>query len=158
MIAIVLCDYAAAENPAIEVRASRGDECVADTDAVSGSSAEIVQRASEFQWDGHGPEPGIAIAASGGGFRAMLFHAGAFQRLNELGLLSKAKQISSVSGGSIAAGYLAIVWQSLGNPDKNGVFADFEHRYVNPIFAFSRLKVDVVDALTGFLPWTSAAE
>ncbi|WP_407193239.1 patatin-like phospholipase family protein [Bradyrhizobium sp. STM 3566] len=129
-----------------------------ETDAAPGSTAEIVQKATEFQWDGHGPEPGIAIAASGGGFRAMLFHAGAFQRLNELGLLSQAKRISSVSGGSIAAGYLAAIWQALGHPDRDGVFANFREQYVDPIVAFSREKVDVVDALTGFLPWTSAAE
>jgi len=129
-----------------------------ETDAAPGSTAEIVQKATEFQWDGHGPEPGIAIAASGGGFRAMLFHAGAFQRLNELGLLSQAKRISSVSGGSIAAGYLAAIWQALGHPDRDGVFANFREQYVDPIVAFSREKVDVVDALTGFLPLTSAAE
>ncbi|MGR9556489.1 hypothetical protein ACU8MG_25455 (plasmid) [Rhizobium leguminosarum] len=40
----------------------------------------------------------------------MLFHAGALMRLNELGLLSKVKRISSVSGGSIAAGHLSAVW------------------------------------------------
>jgi NTE family protein len=82
----------------------------------------------------------------------MLFHAGAFTRLNEVGLLSKAKRISSVSGGSIAAGYLASIWNGLGRADANGTFADF------PIVEFSRQKIDVVDALTGALPWTSAAD
>src|SRR5262245_28221555 len=49
-------------------------------------------------------KPGIALCLSGGGYRAMLFHLGALWRLNEAGLLSQLKRISSVSGGSITAG------------------------------------------------------
>ena len=55
------------------------------------------------------------LALSGGGYRAMLFHAGAIWRLNELGWLSKLDRVSSVSGGSIAAGRLAARWDKL-NP------------------------------------------
>jgi NTE family protein len=94
---------------------------------------------------------------SGGGFRAMLFHAGALIRLNELGLLSKAKRISSVSGGAIAAGHLATVWQNLGRPDASGAFANFKAIYVAPIFAFSRQNLDIKDALMGLLPGLSSA-
>jgi len=50
---------------------------------------------------------GLCIALSGGGFRATLFHLGALRRLNELGLISSAATISSVSGGSIMAACLA---------------------------------------------------
>lgn len=53
------------------------------------------------------PVPGIALCLSGGGFRAALFHLGAVRRLNELGILSQVKAISSVSGGSILAAHLA---------------------------------------------------
>ena len=60
-------------------------------DALPSSPERTAVDASEFQWDGHSTEPGIGIAVSGGGFRAMLFHAGAFARLNELGLLIKSK-------------------------------------------------------------------
>lgn len=127
-------------------------------DALSSSSERTAVEASDFSWDGHSTEPGIGIAVSGGGFRAMLFHAGAFARLNELGLLSKAKRISSVSGGSIAAGTLGSIWGQLGAPDANGAFANFKARYVEPVYAFSRRTIDVMDILTGFLPWTSAAE
>ena len=49
----------------------------------------------------------FAIALSGGGYRASLFHLGALRRLNELGFLGDAERISSVSGGSILAGHLA---------------------------------------------------
>lgn len=50
---------------------------------------------------------GLCLALSGGGFRATLFHLGALRRLNELGLLSSFKSISSVSGGSMIALCLA---------------------------------------------------
>jgi NTE family protein len=33
------------------------------------------------------PEEGVALCLSGGGYRAMLFHVGAFWRLNELTVL-----------------------------------------------------------------------
>lgn len=49
-----------------------------------------------------------ALALSGGGYRAMLFHAGALLRLNDLGYLPKIERFSSVSGGSITAGVLAM--------------------------------------------------
>lgn len=128
------------------------------SDALISSDTLLAQQASAFAWDGNKLEPGIAIALSGGGFRAMLFHAGALLRLNELGILSKVSRISSVSGGSIAAGYLAARWSHLGPADAGGSFADFREKIVEPIVAFSRTKIDVVDALTGLLPWTSAAE
>lgn len=54
------------------------------------SETEAAELVNAFNWDGNGLEPGLAIALSGGGFRAMLFHAGALLRLNELGLLSRA--------------------------------------------------------------------
>ena len=62
---------------------------------------------------GEKPEEGIALCLSGGGYRAMLFHLGALWRLNEAGLLPKIKRISSVSGGSIVAGLLGLLWKQL---------------------------------------------
>ena len=59
------------------------------------------------------PETGIALCLSGGGYRAMLFHAGCLWRLNQLGLLGKLNRISSVSGGSIIAGLLGMNWKDL---------------------------------------------
>src|SRR5437016_4121503 len=128
------------------------------TDPLPTSPGRIAEQAAGFVWDGHALELGIALALSGGGFRAMLFHAGALMRLNELGVLSRVARISSVSGGSIASGYLACVWNQLGAPTPAGSFADFKQKYVEPILAFSRQKIDVGDILTGLLPWTSAAE
>jgi NTE family protein len=43
----------------------------------------------------------------------MLYHLGALMRLNELGLLRSLRRISSVSGGSITAAYLALHWKKL---------------------------------------------
>ena len=48
------------------------------------------------------------MCLSGGGYRAMLFHLGALRRLNEIGLLTQVDTISSVSGGSILAAFLAV--------------------------------------------------
>ena len=48
----------------------------------------------------------------------MVFHLGALRRLNEAGYLGKLARISSVSGGSITAGVLALHWNELGvTPD-----------------------------------------
>jgi NTE family protein len=127
------------------------------TDQLPASPGSLADKSADFTWDGNGLEPGIALALSGGGFRAMLFHAGALMRLNELGLLSKVSRISSVSGGSIASGYLAYVWNQLGAADRAGSYAQFKEKYVAPMLAFSRQKIDVGDILTGLLPWTSAA-
>ena len=128
------------------------------TDPLPTAPAGIAQQADEFNWDGNSLEAGIALALSGGGFRAMLFHAGALMRLNELGVLSRVARISSVSGGSITAGYLALVWAKLGAPNAAGAFAKFQETFVEPILSFGRQKIDVSDIMTGFLPWTSAAD
>jgi len=75
---------------------------------------------------------GSALCLSGGGFRAALFHLGALRRLNELGLLSKMRTISSVSGGSVANGLLARLWREL-KPDPSGSgkltnFSEYERK------------------------------
>jgi|tagenome__1003787_1003787.scaffolds.fasta_scaffold20795563_2 NTE family protein len=122
------------------------------------STIATAQEAASFQWDSGKIEPGIGLALSGGGYRAMLFHAGALARMNELGLLSRTQRIASVSGGSIIAGHLALSWTALGAADANQVFANFKKIVVEPVLAFSRHSIDVVDALTGLLPWTSASD
>mgnify|MGYP006277895721 CR=1 FL=1 len=49
--------------------------------------------------------PRIGLALSGGGFRAAIFHLGVIRRLEELGIMSKIRVISAVSGGSIVSAY-----------------------------------------------------
>jgi NTE family protein len=56
------------------------------------------------------PKPGIGLCLSGGGYRAMVFHIGVLWRLYEAGVLKKVDRVSSVSGGSITAGVLALAW------------------------------------------------
>ena len=55
----------------------------------------------------------IGLCLSGGGYRAMVFHLGTLWRLAETGYLTKIDRISSVSGGSITAGVLALHWNAL---------------------------------------------
>lgn len=48
----------------------------------------------------------IALALSGGGIRAMVFHLGVLRHLAERGLLESVDRISTVSGGSLLVGLL----------------------------------------------------
>ena len=99
---------------------------------------------------------GLGLCLSGGGYRAMLFHAGVLTRLNEAGLLSKLAMVSSVSGGSIAAGLLAVLWPRLGFGE-DGIAANFDI-YLKKIVAFSQVFLDVPSALKGVPnPCSSAA-
>jgi NTE family protein len=122
------------------------------------NSADFVDQARDFHWDPNKLEAGIAVALSGGGFRAMLFHAGALARFNEFGLLSKAARISSVSGGSIAAGYLAKIWSTFGPAGAGGVLAEFKAGFVDKVLEFSQQNLDVADAVWGLLPFHTVAE
>jgi len=101
---------------------------------------------------------GVGLALSGGGYRAMLFHAGALWRLNELGWLPKLTTVSSVSGGSIAAGVLAHAWHKLWFGD-DGVAENFGKEVVQPLRKLARTNVDIPVTLKAmFLPWRSAGE
>jgi NTE family protein len=102
---------------------------------------------------GKKPEPGMALCLSGGGYRAMLFHVGVLWRLNEFGLLPKLKRISSVSGGSIASGVLAMNWHRLGF--ENGVARHYEKEVVAPIKKLASRTVDAASVVTGAL-WTGS--
>lgn len=86
-------------------------------------------------------EDTLGLCLSGGGFRAMLFHVGVIWRLNELGQLPKLARISSVSGGSITAGLLALKWPRLGF-GANGVAGNLNDEFVEPLRAFARETVD----------------
>src|SRR5258708_37950219 len=90
-----------------------------------------------------------ALALSGGGFRATLFHIGALQRVNELGYLAKFERVSSVSGGSIASGMLAAKWSKLQLDD--GRFANLETQVIAPLRAFCRRSIDTLAVCWGAL-------
>lgn len=93
--------------------------------------------------------PGVALCLSGGGYRAMLFHAGALIRLNELGYLPKLDRISSVSGGSITAGVLGLNWAKLNFV--NGVAQNFSELVIAPIRRLAGKTIDVEAVLGGIL-------
>lgn len=101
----------------------------------------------------------LGICLSGGGFRAMLFHAGALTRLNELGYLAKIDAISSVSGGSIASGLLGAVWDQLEFDAGSGVALKFEERFLRPLLTFAQTTVDFPSIAWGIAaPWTTASQ
>src|SRR4030095_9202971 len=90
-----------------------------------------------------GPAPGIGLAISGGGYRAMLFHLGAFLRLYELGLLQRIERIASVSGGSITAAKIALEWPRLNSRE------DFFPYVVTPIRRLAATTIDIPCILAG---------
>lgn len=101
--------------------------------------------------------PGVALALSGGGFRATLFHCGALWRLNELGYLPKLDRISSVSGGSIAAGRLGLRWLALNFQD--GLATNLVSEVIDPLRAFCSRSIDTPAIVKGaLLPGTSISD
>src|SRR5437762_1133561 len=96
------------------------------------------------------PRDAVALCLSGGGYRAMLFHVGALWRLNELAYLPKLDRVSSVSGGSIAAGALAAAWPNL-LFDADGVATNFEHEITRPVRRLSHKTIDIWAILLGIL-------
>jgi NTE family protein len=105
---------------------------------------------SDLDSDSVEREDGVALSLSGGGYRAMVFHIGALWRLNEVGLLGKLRRISSVSGGSITAGYLGLLWNKL--QFNAGKAANFQ-LFVDGMRAMADTTVDVGAVIGGiFLP------
>jgi NTE family protein len=96
------------------------------------------------------PTDGVALCLSGGGYRAMLFHAGALWRLSDLGYLPRLDRISSVSGGSLSAGFLAEAWNRLGF-DESGLPRGFSDTFVRPLRALAGTTIDVSAGLRGLL-------
>ena len=102
-------------------------------------------------------EPGIALCLSGGGYRAMLFHLGALWRLNELGWLPRLARVSSVSGGSIIAGWLGLRWSQL-DFDASGTSPKFRDEIGNPIRRLAGRTIDAKAVIGGALLPGSIAE
>jgi NTE family protein len=98
----------------------------------------------------------IGLCLSGGGYRAMLYHAGALVRLNELGLLPQLREIASVSGGSITAGVLGKSWSRL-QFGEDGCASNFFELVVAPLMRFATKRLDVRAILLGMVPGIAAA-
>ena len=101
------------------------------------------------------PQEGIALCLSGGGYRAMLFHLGALWRLNDTGYLHRLDRVSSVSGGSIIAGVLALNWEHLAFDDA-GIATNFDGRIVTSVRTMAGRTIDWQAILLGtLLPGTA---
>jgi NTE family protein len=94
-------------------------------------------------------EDSIALALSGGGYRAMVFHVGSLLRLNEVGLLTKLARVSSVSSGSITAGALATCWKEL--RFNNGVAENIKI-FVDRVRTLASTTIDA-GAVIGAILW-----
>jgi NTE family protein len=94
------------------------------------------------------PENGVALALSGGGYRAMMFHVGVLFRLNEVGLLGRLARVSSVSGGSITSAYLGLLWSEL--QFKDGIALEFDD-FVDGIRKLAGMTIDVGAVVWGIL-------
>ena len=101
------------------------------------------------------PKPGMALCLSGGGYRAMLFHVGALMRLNQMGLLRTVVRVSSVSGGSIAAAMLGLIWKKL-EFDTNSNAGNLDKLLVEPVRRLADTTIDAGCILKGiFIPFKS---
>jgi hypothetical protein len=100
-------------------------------------------------------DPGIGLALSGGGYRATLFNLGSLWRLNDAGLLPKLARVTSVSGGSITAGVLALAWKDLAF-DARGRAGNFGARVAAPLRAFCKQGVDLAAGLEAIATGCSA--
>lgn len=97
---------------------------------------------------------GIGIALSGGGYRAMLFHLGSLWRIRDAGLLEQVERVSSVSGGSITAGALALAWPRI---DWNDDGRSFRELVAQPIISLARKTIDIPSAIIGRIPGLSGS-
>jgi len=97
---------------------------------------------------GEQPESGIALCLSGGGYRAMLFHVGALIRLNEFGKVGQIARVSSVSGGSITSGVLALNWLKF-QFDGSGRISNFDELFTQPLRRMASKTIDVPSVIGG---------
>jgi NTE family protein len=97
---------------------------------------------------------GIGLCLSGGGYRAALFHLGGLRRLNEFGILSNLKTISSVSGGSIISAHLAtrLPWPL------SGPVPDWESRVAARFRRFTSTNIRMPALIASLLPWKTGGE
>jgi NTE family protein len=101
------------------------------------------------------PRQGIGLSLSGGAYRAALFHMGALRRLNELGLLHRVDEISSVSGGRIASAHLATYLSKSGRKKLAGPIAadTWEAEVAGPFRVLAQRDFRTAPLLKRLLPW-----
>ena len=117
------------------------------TQPANAPALSYVQR--KYTAAGSPDRAGIALCLSGGGYRAALFHLGGLRRLHELGVLGQLSFVSSVSGGSITAAFLA---RAIARAP-NGTIADFDAEFARPLREFTQRNIRTPAILRRFLPW-----
>ena len=98
----------------------------------------------------------VGLALSGGGFRATLFHLGAIWRLNEMAMLPEIGRFSSVSGGSILAGLMAVRWSNL--DFREGIAVNFGDEILRPTWEFCSRNIDRAAVALGLVSGTRKLE
>jgi NTE family protein len=102
-------------------------------------------------------EDTLALCLSGGGYRAMLFHLGTLWYLNDARYLQKLDRLSSVSGGSITAGVLALKWKNL-TFDAAGKATNF-NTVIDAVRKLASTTIDAGGVIGGLLtPFTSVSD
>jgi NTE family protein len=96
-------------------------------------------------------KPRIAVAMSGGGFRASLFHLGVLRRLAELGWLKRVDALSTVSGGSIIGAFVAINWQRWVDEGADG--PAFERVILNPFVQLLQTRNFLLEWIASAYSW-----
>jgi NTE family protein len=100
-----------------------------------------------------------ALCLSGGGYRAMVFHLGVLIRLNELGRLRTVARVSSVSGGSVTAGVLAMNWGRLAWDESTGRATNLDELLIAPVRGLAGTNIDITAGIAGLLmPFTSISD
>ncbi|HEX8153866.1 MAG TPA: patatin-like phospholipase family protein [Thermoanaerobaculia bacterium] len=103
-------------------------------------------------------EDKLALCLSGGGYRAMLFHAGVLWYLNDAAYLKRLDRISSVSGGSLTAGVLGMRWSQL-TFNAAGVATNFPELVISLVRKIAGTTIDQGSVLGGLLtPGTSIGQ
>lgn len=91
----------------------------------------------------------ISLCLSGGGYRAVLFHVGVLEALNEHGLLPRIRRVTGVSGGAIVGAVLGLAWNEL-QFDAEGRAVDLDERVTQPLDALTAETLDVGAVLSTF--------
>lgn len=128
------------ERPVRKSQVSRGVPTMPSLSNTSDVSAELI----------------VALSLSGGGYRAMLFHVGTLQRLNDSGLLPHISVVSSVSGGSVTAAYLAYRWNDL-KFDNSERAINFEEVVEAPLRRLAQKTLDIPSVIRGLFPFSSSS-
>ena len=92
----------------------------------------------------------IGLCLSGGGYRATIYHLGAFRKLRELGLLDKIDVISSISGGSITNAFYGLNKDNFEAFEK-GLLEATETNIIRGVLRSWKLRLILLFAISGWL-------